>query len=122
MLSLFPRMDCVSLWENILVPSLVGGLAILATPGIEDPQSPDALAAGAFLMIRAPVFQAIGTFESIRGEIADDFALARSRQGMRLPRRSLGCSRIAHVRLYKGNRHAFWAMTKNILVGIHGRY
>ena len=29
---------------------------------------------------------------------------------------------LLHVRLYKGNRHAFWAMTKNILVGIHGRY
>ena len=46
-LSLFPLMKCVSLWENIILPSLVGGIAMFATPGIEDPGSPDALAAGA---------------------------------------------------------------------------
>ncbi len=45
LLSFFPRMDCISLWENILVPTLVGGLSVLATPGINDPKSPDALAA-----------------------------------------------------------------------------
>ncbi len=122
LLSLFPRMDCVSVWENILVPSLVGGLAILATPGIEDPQSPDALAAGAFLMIRAPVFQAIGTFESIRGEIADDFALARRVKACGYRLALWLAPELLNVWLYKGNRHAFWAMTKNILVGIHGRY
>jgi hypothetical protein len=26
-----------------------------------------------------------------------------------------------HVRIYKGNRHAFWGMTKNVLVAIEGR-
>ncbi len=120
--SLFPRMECISLWENIIVPSLIGGLAILATPGIEDPSSSEALGAGAFLMVRAPVFRAIGGFESVRGEIADDLALARAikangyRVGLRLAPEFL------HVRLYKGNRHAFWAMTKNILVGLHGRF
>jgi chlorobactene glucosyltransferase len=119
--SLFPRMHCISLWENIIVPTLIGGLTILATPLIEDPRSSEALAAGAFLMIRAPVFRAIGGFEPIRGEMADDVALARLvktngyRVGLRLAPEFLA------VRLYKGNRHAFWAMTKNILLGLHGR-
>jgi len=120
--SLFPRMDCVSLWENILVPSLVGGVAALATPGIEDPRSPDALAAGAFLMIKAPVLHAIGGLGSIQGEIADDVALARrvKASGYRVAIRA--APELLHVWLYKGNRHAFWAMTKNILIGIHGRF
>jgi hypothetical protein len=26
-----------------------------------------------------------------------------------------------HVRIYKGNSHAFWAMTKNVLIAIEGR-
>ena len=76
-LSLFPRMDTISLWENIVVPTFVGGMAMLATPGIEDPRSTEALAAGAFLMVRAPVFRAIGGFEPIRGEMGDDVELAR---------------------------------------------
>ena len=41
-LSLFPRMRCVSVGENIIVPALVGGVAMMATPGINDPSSPDA--------------------------------------------------------------------------------
>ena len=120
-LSLFPRMDSISLWENIVVPTFIGGVAMLATPGIEDPRSSEALGAGAFLMVRAPVFRAIGGFESIRGEMADDVALARlvKSKGYRVGLRF--APEFLHVRLYKGNRHAFWAMTKNVLIAIEGR-
>jgi glycosyltransferase involved in cell wall biosynthesis len=120
-LSLFPRMDSISLWENIVVPTFVGGLAILATPGIEDPESSEALAAGAFLMVRAPAFQAIGGFEPIRGEMADDVALARllKSKGYRVGFRF--APDLLHVRIYKSNRHAFWGMTKNVLIAIEGR-
>ncbi len=120
-LSLFPRMDTVSLWENIVVPTFVGGLAILATPGIENPASTEALAAGAFLLVRAPVFRSTGGFEPIRGEMADDVGLARllKSNGYRVGFRF--APEFLHVRIYKGNRHAFWAMTKNILIGIEGR-
>ena len=88
-LSLFPLMKCVSLCENIILPSLVGGIAMFATPGIEDPDSPDALAAGAFLMVRARAFHELGGFESIKHEMLDDVALAKlfKRNGKgRLPR------------------------------------
>jgi chlorobactene glucosyltransferase len=120
-LSLFPRMDTISLWENIIVPTFVGGLAILATPGIEDAASTDALGAGAFLLVRAPVFRAIGGFEPIRGEMADDVELARlvKSNGYRVGFRF--APEFLHVRIYKNNRHAFWGMTKNVLIAIEGR-
>ncbi len=120
-LSLFPRMDCVSTWENIILPCLVGGLAMFATPAIEDPRSNDALGAGAFLLIRAPAFQAIGGFEPIKGAMLDDLELARlvKRSG-----HSVGfyaAPDLLEVRLYKNNHHAFWGMTKNVLMGLNGR-
>jgi chlorobactene glucosyltransferase len=120
-LSLFPRMDCVSLWENVILPALIGGLADLAALGIEDPHSPDAVAAGAFLMIRPHVFRAIGGFEPISHEMLDDVALARlvKRNGHRIGFRL--APHLLQVRLFKDNRHAFWGMTKNILEGLHGR-
>jgi len=120
-LSLFPRMDSISLWENIVIPTFVGGMAILATPGIEDPRTTEALAAGAFLMVRARAFRAIGGFEPIRGEMADDVALARllKSKGYKVGLRF--APEFLHVRIYKDNHHAFWGMTKNILIGIHGR-
>ena len=114
-------MDSISLWENIVVPTFIGGMAMLARPGIEDPASPDALAAGAFLMVHASAFRAIGGFEPIRGEMADDVALARllKSKGYRVGFRF--APEFLHVRIYKGNRHAFWAMTKNVLIAIDGR-
>jgi glycosyltransferase involved in cell wall biosynthesis len=120
--SLFPQMRCVSLWENVILPALIGGIALLATPGIEDPDSPDALGAGAFLMVKKRVFHALGGFEAIKHEMLDDVALAKlfkrngHRVGFRLAPAFLG------VRLYKSNQHAFWGMTKNILAGLSGRF
>ena len=120
-LSLFPLMRCVSVCENIILPSLVGGIAMFATPGIEDPRSPDALAAGAFLMVRASGFHALGGFESIKHEMLDDVALAKlfKRNGWRVG--FYAAPDLLSVRLYKDNRHAFWGMTKNILEGLAGR-
>jgi chlorobactene glucosyltransferase len=121
-LSLFPLMECVSLCENVIVPAFIGGLANFATPRIEEPRSQDALAAGAFLLIRADVFRRIGGFEPIKHEMLDDVALARlvKRNGCRVGFRL--APELSQVRLYKGNRHAFWGMTKNILEGLRGRY
>ena len=119
-LSLFPRMRCVSLWENAILPSLIGGIALFATPGIEDPDSPDALAAGAFLMVNSRVFHTLGGFETIKHEMLDDVALAKlfKRNGHRVGFRL--APEFLSVRLYKSNHHAFWGMTKNILEGSGG--
>jgi glycosyltransferase involved in cell wall biosynthesis len=121
-LSLFPQIRCISLWENAILPSLIGAIAMFATPRIEDPRSPDALAAGAFLMMNARVFHTLGDFETIKHEMLDDVALARlfKRNGRRVGFRL--APKFLSVRLYKGNHHAFWGMTKNILEGLNGRF
>ncbi len=120
-LSLFPLMHCVSLWENVNVPALEGGMALFATPAIDDPKSADALAAGAFMMVRTSVFQAVGGFTRIRGEMLDDVALAKliKLNGYRTGFHA--APELLQVRLYKGNSHAFWGMTKNVLQGMGGR-
>jgi len=120
-LSLFPLMHCVSLWENIILPTLVGGVAMFATPGIEDPAKAEALAAGAFLMVRRRVLVALGGFEPIKHEMLDDVALAKlvKRNGYRVGFHA--APHLLTVRLYKSNRHAFWGMTKNVLEGVSGR-
>lgn len=119
--SLFPLMHCVSCVENAITPSLVGGLVQLATPGIEDSRSPDALAAGALLMVRSEVFLAVGGFEPIRDNMFDDVGLARllKNRGYRVGFRA--APHLLQVRLFKGNRQAFWGLTKNILQGLGGR-
>jgi chlorobactene glucosyltransferase len=120
-LSLFPTMHCVSFWEKVNLPIYVGGLAQLAGPTIADDRSPDALAAGALLLVRSEIFRAGGGCEALRAELCDDVAMARlmKKHGGRVGFNA--APDLLQVRLFKGNRDAFWGTTKNILAGFRGR-
>jgi len=77
-LSFFPRCDSQSFWENVNIPIYFFGVAkLLATPGIEDPDSAQALASGALMLIKTRVFHDIGGFQGVKGEMFDDVGLAR---------------------------------------------
>jgi chlorobactene glucosyltransferase len=121
LLSLFPRMDFVSLWENIMLPTMLGGLCELVTPGLNDPDSPEAMGAGAFLLLRSEALRAVGGFEPIKHAMADDVALARLLKRRHFRTAFHGAPEWLHVRLYKGNHHAYWGATKNILILLEGR-
>lgn len=120
-LSLFPRFVTVTVWENVLLPAFLGGFAQLATPGILDDKAPDALAAGAFMLVRPAAFRAVGGFAPIRDAIFDDVGLARLLKANGYRVRFLAAPALMEVRLFKDNRHAFWGMTKNVLGGLGGR-
>ena len=120
-ISLLPRFENLSFWENVNVPIYFFGVAkLLATPGLEDPDSPNAVASGALMLIKTQVFRDIGGFEGVKEEMADDIGLARLlkarhyRVGYRLAPECL------QVRLFKNSRDAFWGTTKNILLAVEG--
>jgi hypothetical protein len=93
---------------------------LLATPGLEDPNTANALATGTLMLISTRVFREIGGFQGVKGEMLDDVAMARLlkthhyRVGYRLAPDCL------QVRLFKNNHDAFWGTTKNILVAVEG--
>lgn len=120
-ISLIPLVENHSFWENVNIPIYLFGIAkLLATSGLEDPDSPNASASGALMLIKAQVFRDIGGFEGVKGEMADDIGLARLlkashyRVGFRLAPECL------RVRLFKNSRDAFWGTTKNILLAVEG--
>jgi chlorobactene glucosyltransferase len=121
LLSLFPRIDNVSLWENVNLPIYQAGFASIAKAGMDDPNSPDALAAGAFILVRAEAHRAAGGCATIRGEMLDDVETAKmiKRRSGRVAVRA--APDLLHVRMFKGNRDAFWGTTKNILAGVGPR-
>ena len=120
-ISLFPLFENHSFWENINIPIYFFGIAkLLATPGLENPDSSNAVASGALMLINATVFRDIGGFQDVKGEMLDDIGLARllKRQGYRVGYRlAPDCLK---VRLFKTNLDAFWGNTKNILVAVEG--
>ncbi|MBW2334097.1 MAG: glycosyltransferase [Deltaproteobacteria bacterium] len=120
-ISLLPFLENHSFWENVNMPIYFFGVAkLLATPGMEDPDSPNALASGGLMLISARVFRDIGGFHGVKGEMLDDVGLARLlkkqryRVGFRIAPECL------RVRLFKNSHDAFWGTTKNILVAVEG--
>lgn len=119
-LSLLPEFRPINFWENMLVPAIVGSFVQFITPRIYDPKSNDALAAGAFLLVRRGAFEAVGGFEPAKDAMADDVALARilKQKGFRIGLRF--APELLAVSLFKTNKEAFWSPTKNILIAIEG--
>jgi GT2 family glycosyltransferase len=114
-LSLLPRIDCVSFWENVCIPLPLFPFTVQCTWGANDPKSPNAWAAGAFMLIKANVLREIGGIGAVRKAIVDDAELAKvvKRSGHRVGYHL--APNMEHVRLFKGNSHAFWGPTKNAI-------
>ena len=114
-LSFMPRIVCESFWENVVMPLSLFPFIAQCAKGIDKPNSEDAWAAGAFMLIKADVLEEIGGIESIKSAILDDTELARvvKRRGHSLNFHI--APELMSVRMFKGNRHAFWGPTKNAI-------
>ncbi|MEW4490066.1 glycosyltransferase family 2 protein [Thalassoglobus sp. JC818] len=116
MLSLGPRFDFHSFWENVLLPhALIAGVVHFLFQNVNSDSSPHAAGAGAFILARKKTLEEIGAMDCIKAEMLDDVSIAnRVRQnGLRV--RLWLAPELLHVRLFKSNHHAFWGLTKNIL-------
>jgi len=76
-LSCTPRMVCESFWENVFIPLSLFPHTAHSARDVNNPKSPEAWAAGAFMLIKADVLQVIGGIESVKSAILDDSELAR---------------------------------------------
>lgn len=81
LVSLMVKLRCRSLAETLLIPAFVFFFFMLYPPGwVSRRDRKTAAAAGGCILIRPSALDRIGGIESIRGEIIDDCALARTVQ------------------------------------------
>ncbi|TWU17249.1 GalNAc(5)-diNAcBac-PP-undecaprenol beta-1,3-glucosyltransferase [Novipirellula galeiformis] len=115
-LSLFPRVELVSFWENVLVPHLmVFGLVSYLNRKLHDPKCANAVAAGAFMMTRRDLLSQIDGLSTVRSEALDDVMLARNIKAKGFVTQIVFAPQLLRVRLFKSNHDAYWGFTKNIL-------
>ena len=119
--SLFPRLHCVSLIENVNAPAYIGGFCQIVGESVRE-GSGRGMGAGALMLVRRPVLEAIGGLAAIKTEMLDDVMLATlvKRHGFALG--FWAGSNLVDVRFYKGNWPAFWGMTKNVLAELRQRF
>jgi len=120
LLSIYPQFQFVTFCETMLVPIYVAGAALLLSPRIVDPRWPQALAVGAFILVRTKSLREMGGFDALKAEILDDVGLARAfkRHGFSIGLRS--APDLMRVRFFKSNRDAFWGVTKHLLGLVQG--
>jgi chlorobactene glucosyltransferase len=101
LLSLLPRLECRTFWEELVVPLAGSALSMLHLIALTNADNrKTAFANGQFILIRTSAYNAIGGHGSVRDQFCEDIEMARlvKRQGLR-PRISWGAD-LAAVRMY----------------------
>ncbi len=115
LLSMCPMFIWESIWENAAAPAFLLAMTNFMSGPIHDPESDDALAIGAFIMVEAEVYRALGGHEGVRSQMLDDVMLARhfKAKGQRVAFRV--APQCLSVRMYNSARAVFYGSIKNCL-------
>lgn len=77
LVSLMVKLRCASFWEKLLIPAFVFFFQKLYPfPRVNDPQRPEAAAAGGCILVRRGALAAAGGIAAVRDNLIDDCGLA----------------------------------------------
>ena len=119
LLTVAPRQLCVTFWERVVMPQIWLLLALRYHPARVNQarRERDVIANGQFMLVPRSSYEAIGTHQVVRGEVAEDLALAQvfHRAGMRL--RFVFAERFMETRMYRSLREMVEGWSKNMYLG-----
>lgn len=114
-----PTQRCVTFWERIIMPQIWFLLALRYSPARVNraTRARDVIANGQFILTTRAAYQAAGTHQAVRREVAEDLALAQTylRQGLKLHFAS--AERLMETRMYRGLPSLIEGWSKNIYLG-----
>jgi chlorobactene glucosyltransferase len=114
-----PHQECVTFWERLVMPQIWLLLALRYHPAAVNRarKARDVIANGQFILATRRAYEAAGTHEAVRHEVAEDLALAQSflRQGQKL--HFAFAERLMETRMYHGLAHLIEGWSKNIYLG-----
>jgi chlorobactene glucosyltransferase len=120
LLSLSPGQQTVTWWEKAIIPYVFVQLArMFPFEEVSDPASPRAAANGQYLLVRRSVYNNVGGFAAVMGEILDDVALARRVKQRRGRLVFLPGAECVRTRMYTSFRDMWQGWTKNLYL-LHG--
>jgi chlorobactene glucosyltransferase len=119
LLTIAPQQRCETFWERIVMPQIWLLLGIRYHPDRvnRSRRLRDVIANGQFILMPRSSYEALGTHEAVRGEVAEDLALAQAvvRQGGRL--HFAFAERLMETRMYHGLGPLIEGWSKNIFLG-----
>jgi chlorobactene glucosyltransferase len=122
LLSILTAQELGTFWEKAVLPLVFTALSVGFSPRrVNDPSSPEAIANGQFILIRRPVYDAVGGHTAIHDQVVEDKALAErvKRSGHRLL--VADGRQVARTRMYTNLGEIWEGWTKNIYLGLQDR-
>ncbi len=119
LLTVAPRQLCVTFWERLVMPQIWLLLALRYHPAQVNRgrHERDVIANGQFILVSRASYEAVGTHEGVRGEVAEDLALAQTyhRAGKRL--HFAFAERLMETRMYRSLAEMVEGWSKNMYLG-----
>ncbi len=119
LLTVSPRQRCETFWERVVMPQIWLLLGIRYHPGKVNAakRERDVIANGQFILMRRDSYQAVGTHEAVRLEIAEDLALAQAflRAGRKLY--FVFAESLMETRMYRSLGDLVEGWSKNVYLG-----
>lgn len=113
-LSVFPRMETVTLFERLILPYAFGlYFTGVSAANVNNPQHPECLANGQCLLIKRRVYEFLGGHKAVASSVVEDVALAQLLKRHRTRYRLLRAERLAHVRMYDSLKSIWRGFEKN---------
>jgi chlorobactene glucosyltransferase len=114
-----PHQRCVTFWERLIMPQiwLLLGLRYHPARVNRARRERDAIANGQFILTTREAYQAVGTHEAVRHEVAEDLALAQTylRRGRRI--HFAFAQEFMETRMYRSLGHLIEGWSKNMYLG-----
>lgn len=124
LLTVAPEQQCLSFWERCVMPQvwLLLGLRYHPDTVNHARRASEVIANGQFIMIPRPTYEAMGTHAAVRGEVAEDLALAQHywSAGKRL--HFAFAERLMTTRMYSDLPEIIEGWAKNIYLGSRRSY
>ncbi len=114
-----PLQRCITFWERIVMPQIWYLLALRYTPpGVNRARrGRDVIANGQFILTSRTAYEAAGTHDAVRHEVAEDLALAQTYVGKGLKLHFAFAERLMETRMYEGLSSLIEGWSKNIYLG-----
>jgi chlorobactene glucosyltransferase len=114
-----PYQRCETFWERLVMPQiwLLLGLRYHPAQVNRARRMRDVIANGQFILMPRASYEAVGTHQAVRGEVAEDLALAQAvvRRGGRL--HFAFAERLMETRMYQGLGPLIEGWSKNVYLG-----
>ncbi len=114
-----PRQSCVTFWERLVMPQVWLLLALRYHPARVNraTRARDVIANGQFILVPRDSYEAVGTHQIVRGEVAEDLALAQAfqRAGRRI--HFAFAEKLMETRMYHSLPHLVEGWSKNMYLG-----